>query len=218
MVVNSSIALVFDLDGTLIDSVEGIYQSYRFAIKKLKISENKIKSINEFRNYIGPRFNIMQNIMHPELDSESQRRLVSYFRIKYDNHGFLNYEVYEYIKSYLNYFYKKGIDMFILSNKPIESINLIIKKEFAGIFKYCWGFDKKKTKSDVLIELKKNYEKIIFIGDTQNDAMASKEALVDFIFCNYGYGNLDNDSQKILFCNNPIELKTIIDKKVNNFF
>lgn len=218
MVVNSSIALVFDLDGTLIDSVEGIYQSYRFAIKKLKISENKIKSINEFRNYIGPRFNIMQNIMHPELDSESQRRLVSYFRIKYDNHGFLNYEVYEYIKSYLNYFYKKGIDMFILSNKPIESINLIIKKEFAGIFKNCWGFDKKKTKSDVLIELKKNYEKIIFIGDTQNDAMASKEALVDFIFCNYGYGNLDNDSQKILFCNNPIELKTIIDKKINNFF
>ena len=216
MVVNSSIALVFDLDGTLIDSVEGIYQSYRFAIKKLKISENKIKSINEFRNYIGPRFNIMQNIMHPELDSESQRRLVSYFRIKYDNHGFLNYEVYEYIKSYLNYFYKKGINMFILSNKPVESVNLIIKKEFAGIFKYCWGFDKKK--SDVLIELKKNYEKIIFIGDTQNDAMASKEALVDFIFCNYGYGNLDNDSQKILFCNNPIELRTIIDKKINNFF
>ena len=37
MVVNSSIALVFDLDGTLIDSVEGIYQSYRFAIKKFKL-------------------------------------------------------------------------------------------------------------------------------------------------------------------------------------
>lgn len=40
MIVNSSIALVIDLDDNLIDSVEGIYQSYRFVIKKLKLISN----------------------------------------------------------------------------------------------------------------------------------------------------------------------------------
>ena len=69
--------IVFDLDGTLIDSSEGIYSAYVNALKEMN---SKIKSIDfySFKKSIGPPFDKMSKKLHPDLNEYEHKLLNDY--------------------------------------------------------------------------------------------------------------------------------------------
>ena len=78
---------VFDLDGTLIDSSAGTYIAYLNAIKKANLDVKTINYIN-FKKNIGPPFEIMSKVIHPNLNNDESQLLNNYFREIYDSNGF----------------------------------------------------------------------------------------------------------------------------------
>lgn len=85
----------------------------------------------------------------------------------------------------------------ILSNKPkMIILNMLIKAKIDFFFDNIIGIDsgfKKKPSPEGLIYLKnlyKDYEPV-FIGDALSDYQTAKESFVDFIYCAYGYGDIN---------------------------
>ena len=108
--------IFFDLDGTLIDSSRGIYNSYLYAYKKSDINVELIE-YDIFKNQIGPPFEIMNKNLHPELSSKENNLVIKYFRKKYDEEYYLNYRVYKDIRDCLINLKELNYFLFILTNK-----------------------------------------------------------------------------------------------------
>ena len=205
--------IVFDLDGTLIDSSEGIYYSYLDAIKASGLSIKPI-NFNNFRSKIGPPFEIMCKLIHNNLNEDNLRLLVSKFRYIYDFDGFKTYKIYNNIYQLIKYLHKSGHKLYILSNKREIPLKEIIKKDFPDYFIKVWGRNNKYfSKSKILKDLvkKDTNGKFLFIGDTINDKKAAEEAGVEFIFVSYGYGMIEKDKE-IIICSQPEDLKELINK------
>ena len=213
---NNDFALVFDLDGTLIDSAKGIYDSYKFAIEKLNCKRITGINFKDFKKLIGPPFDQMQLHLHPEFNENQRKELISNFRKHYDKKGFLNYQVFSSIKKLLKNLNQQGYKLYILSNKKFPSIEIIKEKEFKNIFSKCWGRSPKYNKEDILLKLKEIYlDKIIYIGDTLSDLNASNKSNVYFIYCKYGYGDIQ-DYRNYSYCENTKQLENIIINVIQN--
>ena len=68
--------LIFDLDGTLIDSSVGIYRAYEESMQKYQTPLEK----NYFNNYIGPPIQKIIKVLHPTLDDNTLMRIRNNFR------------------------------------------------------------------------------------------------------------------------------------------
>lgn len=212
-----NIALVFDLDGTLIDSARGIFKSYIYSTSIVEIEKSKISNFENFRKFIGPPFDQMQKKLHPDLDYALSLKLIYNFRRSYDNEGFKIYHMFESVKQCLTNFYNLGFNLYILSNKKHSSVKSIIEKEFPNLFLNYWGRSKNHDKSYILSKLKKKYQNnMIFIGDTLSDLKSAELADVKFIFCQYGYGEIKN-YKNLIFCENSKDLEKTIKSMVKNY-
>ena len=77
--------LFFDFDGTLADSSEGIYESFKNSCFELNLEPI---SIFEFKKFIGPPISKILNKIYPKLSSKKIFEFKSYFRSDYDNKNF----------------------------------------------------------------------------------------------------------------------------------
>ncbi len=205
---------VFDLDGTLIDSSAGIYSAYLNAIKKANLDVKTINYIN-FKKNIGPPFEIMSKVIHPNLNNDESQLLNNYFREIYDSNGFLNYKVYENVSECISYLNQLGHSLFILSNKRNIPTQIIIRKEFPNMFKNVWGKkDNKFNKCDILRNINQLSNKnTIYIGDTENDKKAADEAGIQFIYASYGFGVIPK-TKDLITCKNSSGLKSLLIKNI----
>ena len=82
--------LIFDLDGTLIDSKKGIFNAYKLSL------EDYIEPVSEtkFKNNIGPPFFKFLNNLHPDLDNNISNTVIKNFRRLYDEIYFKDFEIY----------------------------------------------------------------------------------------------------------------------------
>ena len=91
---NKDFYIVFDLDGTLINSSKGIYYAYQNALKNSKINIKTIE-FNQLIQNIGPPFEKMLRDIHPNISKKESSIIIKNFREKYDSEAYLMYEVYE---------------------------------------------------------------------------------------------------------------------------
>ena len=73
--------ILFDLDGTLIDSSTGIYSAFVAACYQVDIEPLEF---NAFCGHIGPPFNSIADKLYPDISANHRRDLVSRFRLEYD--------------------------------------------------------------------------------------------------------------------------------------
>lgn len=217
MIPENKVILIFDLDGTLIDSSKGIYFAYKTAINN---SEVCIKNIGfrKFKEYIGPPFEIMIGDIHPKLSKKERTFIIEEFRKIYDSSAFLIYEIYENINKCLVDLKRLNYFLYVLSNKKDIPTKTIISKEFPDIFTNIWGRKGKDfDKAEILKSLKRENPncKILFVGDTTSDLKSSIEANVKFLYASYGFGEIkhNNTFQK---CENTFFLKDSIIEYIEN--
>ena len=80
--------VIFDLDGTLIDSSEGLYESFKMACQEIKIAT---PSKDNFFSRIGPPIGDIFDIMFPN-SQHHKEKFVSAFRHDYDNFSCKKFE------------------------------------------------------------------------------------------------------------------------------
>src|SRR6056297_833519 len=188
--------ILFDLDGTLINSKNGIKNSFVHAFKKLGII---VKNCDEFEQFIG--INSLNKVFkHYNLSKSERLFAVSFFREYYKNHGIFENTLYSGVDHLLKKISENGKKVGLATSKPKPFAQKILKNY--NLYKY---FDivegsnlenEDLTKTDIIeITLKKmgSYclESTVMIGDRFYDIKGARDNKIDCIAVKYGYNNRD---------------------------
>ncbi len=191
-------AIIFDFDGTLVDSEKAIYQCFQ-----------------SITNYLYPeRIDYAKNILigPPLRDTASeilgpkhQGQLVKFVNLfieMHDKHVIKNAQPYPKVIETLKKLSMKKISMAVATNKRYApTIKLINHFGWQGYFTSIECSDSKsqiRNKDEMIQEILKNnnFSKAFFVGDTVNDGLSANLNQLPFILARYGYGR-DQDWSSI---------------------
>ncbi|MBQ3835028.1 MAG: HAD-IA family hydrolase, partial [Elusimicrobia bacterium] len=185
--------IIFDLDGTLVDSKYDLTDAANYARSKYGFAPLSVEKVASF---LGSGIPALVKSILPELDDKEQKNAVKIFKDFYEQHLIDKTKTYPGIKEMLESLseYKK----IVLSNKTekfskiiIESLGL--KKYFVEVFGGD-SFAEKKPSPVPVYEIMKqfslNKEEIVMVGDGFNDVKVGKNAGITTVGILYGYSSL----------------------------
>lgn len=199
--------VLFDLDGTLTDSAEGITKCVQHALVTMGYEAPELEDLHCF---VGPPLKEMF-MEYTGMSEEDGEKAVAIYRERYAPIGIFENRLYPRIVKMLELFQKEGITMGVASSKPEAFVKQVL--EHFGIddyFKVIVGSEmggarvqKKEVVEEAIRRLKmeKHKEQVVLVGDTKFDVEGAREAGIDCIGVTYGYGDPDE-----LEASNPIYL------------
>ena len=206
-------AVIFDLDGTLWETVDSNYVALNTITKKYNLGEISRELIYE--NY-GNSITDSAKFFFPDLEQDKAIQIL----IESDEINIRNLEsngafIYPGLEEVLFNLSEK-YDLYIVSNtvtkKYIEAF-LTSSKLFKYFKDYVAASEIKLSKGNSLIKLMDDYyiDEAIYIGDTLKDYEAAKIANIPFVQCLYGFG-------KDLQCEYSVDKVTELPKVVDSIF
>lgn len=206
---------VFDVDGTLLNTTEGVLSSVKYTIEKFgfePLSQEKL------RKFIGPP---IQNSFAGAygLSGDILQDIAGVFRNRYKDVDLFKAEPYEGIYDAMQWLLDNNVKIAIATYKRQDYAEKILKN--FGFDKYTdimYGADheNKLKKRDIIEKCIADsgitdYSKVVMIGDSDNDAIGAREIGVNFIAVTYGFG-FDSAEDAMNFPNvgiasSPDELK-----------
>ena len=177
--------LVFDLDGTLIDSSKGITESLAHACFKI---DGKTRIID--KTIIGPPVHEMISLVASDFSKLEKMEALKIFRKIYDNHLWEKFSAYKGVYKTLEKLYREKFSMHIATNKPHIPTSKICEK--IGIVNYFESIRSLDTnihnsKFDFLKDFIKVRNQTVFIGDTHSDLIVASKLGIDFIYFESGF-------------------------------
>jgi phosphoglycolate phosphatase len=187
-------AILFDLDGTLTESGDGITRSVQYALEKIGKPEPDVDAL---RVFVGPPL-LEQFMRYADVDEETGRQAVEYYRERYSVTGIYENRLYPGVEKMLSELKQKGYRLAIASSKPEYYILQIL--DYFRIYEY---FDVivgsemnggRTRKSEVieealrLLKLENHRDQVVMVGDKEHDVLGAREAGVSCIAVTYGYG------------------------------
>ena len=190
--------IIFDLDGTMINSAKDIMISNNLTLKKFgfkPISYQNVKSI------IGQ--GIMANIvksLHMQKISpteELKKKMYKFFFSYYKKHVYVKSKPYPGLVTFLKNLKKNNYKLAVCSNKLEALTRIVLKKsKLIKYFDYIAGgdtFDYKKPHPGVLNNIVKKFkiskQEALFIGDSEHDYESAKNSKVKFCLKLNGFTN-----------------------------
>ena len=188
--------LIFDLDGTLVDTVKDLNQSLNYAFSKNGFPS---KSVEHTAHAIGNGIfiTIKRSVSEGTAD-EMLNQILSDFRSHYKDHCLDNSLPYAGMKGALLVLKKYGYKLAVATNKLDEIAKKIINELYPNIFDMIQGdspeFEKKPNPAiinHIAKTLKVDKRCIVYIGDSEVDIESATNAHVDLILCDYGFHRTD---------------------------
>lgn len=192
-------AILWDLDGTIINSEEGITKCVQYALRAHGIEEPDLKKLLCF---IGPPLEPMFREKYGMTEEEAWQGVVKY-RERFDVKGIFECSLYDGVKNVIMSLKEKGYLLALASSKPEVACRRIL--EHLGLMPY---FDEVvgstldgsiSTKEEVLEELGRRMaslaiskEEMCLIGDTKYDAGGAKVFGIRCIGVSYGFGTRED--------------------------
>ncbi|MBQ3525456.1 MAG: HAD family hydrolase [Akkermansia sp.] len=193
--------IIFDLDGTLVDSLPGIAEGVNRALRALGLPEH---SPGEVRGMIGSgAANLCAKALgYPDAEHtppDKLEALHSIFRKEYPTCWQGEYTVpYPWIANMLTLLSAEGAQLAVLSNKPHDVTYPMVKELFAHIpFSFIMGYTGKfprKPAPDAIYHMAKewglNTADITLVGDSLFDARTAQNAGCKTALVAWGYANV----------------------------
>ncbi len=184
-------SVIFDLDGTLLDTSEGILESAKYAAASLGFPELSQESLLTF---VGPP---IQNsfIRHYGCSPETAQMAAEIFREYYKTNALFKAVPYKGIYPMFEDLQAKGIRMAVATYKR-EDYALSLLRHF-GFDRFCHpmhGADNNNVlkKEDIihmcLEEMSAKNGETVLVGDTEHDASGAQKAGISFLAVTYGFG------------------------------
>ena len=195
--------IIFDFDGTLINSIPDLTLAVNKMLAHYNYSPLTIEQVTPFiGNGAKPlvRRSLEHSIKNKELSENLLEEAFDIYLSAYKEVTCIDTFMYPGVLETLNYLDEKGYKMAICTNKPFDFIQPILDKlEIRKFFKNWIGEDslsEKKPSALPLIHLIKenntSIEKTIMVGDSKNDILAAQNADMQSIGVSYGYNYNEN--------------------------
>lgn len=203
--------IVFDLDGTILDTESFIIDGINYSLKKLDLPE---KGKDEIIEKIGLESDSFYNELFYEYEEDEIKNIKK--EIYTQKNIFIKEKgkLYDKMEDVIKKLHEKGYKLHICSNGKIDYIENILehfhlKKYFSTIKAY----EKFKTKENHLLEIMKeeNSDKLIFVGDRYIDFEAAKNTGNISIGVRHGFGKEELKKADYVV-ENPCDIVEIIEK------
>lgn len=224
--------VIFDMDGTILDTLEDLTDSTNYALKKNGLKE---RSIDEIRRFVGNGIrklieravgyeredNNIDSGVDNNIDVNVINKVFEDFKEYYAKNCAIKTKPYDGIIEIVKELKEKGIYSAVVSNKADFAVQSLCIDYFDNIFDYAVGEKegiKCKPCSDGVMDVLNRFgiekENAVYVGDSDVDFMTAKNAGLEFIGVTYGFRTrefLENLGSRNL-ADSPYEiLKFIID-------
>lgn len=184
--------IIFDLDGTLLDTSEGIMVGASYTANKMGV--NSLTSQQQ-KSFIGPPI-IDSFIRECGFTTSKAREAVRIYRQRYEEKGLYEAKHYNQIKQLLVELKEKKYKTAVATLKRDDFAKKILDHfELSSYFDSIVGIDEQDTHSKAEIILKclkeigeQDHSKVVMVGDSIYDAIGAKQVGIDFIAVTYGFG------------------------------
>lgn len=186
--------ILFDLDGTLTDSAEGITKCVAHALKDFGI---EVQDLSQLRSFVGPP---LEHSFAEEygLSPEQIRQAIARFRERFSTIGKFENRPYDGIIGMLQTLKANGKKLYVATSKPMHfAIEILEHFEMAEYFEDIIGAElngNRTHKDEVIAYVLQKHdligrEDVIMIGDRKYDILGARENHIPAIGVLYGYGN-----------------------------
>lgn len=188
--------VLFDLDGTVVDTAEGIFNSIRYTAKKMGLT---VPPDEELYYFMGPPLqHSFEKVF--SLDSGAAERAVATYREYYREGGIYECSPFEGICELIRELAGAGRELYLATAKPTVFAEKVIGhigltdsfKEIVGSF-----LDGRRSqKAEVIGHILESYPEIvresaIMVGDTHLDIRGANAHGLDSVAVGYGPGNME---------------------------
>jgi phosphoglycolate phosphatase len=198
-------AVIFDLDGTILDTLDDLADSVNFALKKhgLPVRENA-----EIRSFLG---NGMVNLVKLSAGDKAENieGILADFKEYYAKHSADKTKPYDGVLETISALKEQGVKTAVLSNKGDFAVQPLVKRYFGGLIERAQGENEaagvlRKPNPDgvykIMKELGVTEKETVFVGDSEVDILTAKNAGVDCVAVTWGFRDekdlIENGAEK----------------------
>lgn len=196
---------IFDLDGTLVNTIDDLAGACNKLIEKYGYSANW--TIDDYKKFVGDGAKkLVSRAFGNSLSEDVLIQRYEEFKVLYNQLKLDNAHAYEGIIDQLNILKKKGIALAVVTNKPNEAavsmVEHIFGKNYFDVIIGCVdGVPTKPNPTTTNMALEKmgfTPKEAIYFGDSEIDMQTAKNAGVEAVGCSWGYRSFST-----LFAENP---------------
>lgn len=186
--------ILLDLDGTIIDSSEGITNSIMYALEKYDI---KVSDKKELYKFIGPP--VIESFQkYYGFSKEQAKTAVAHYRKHHKEIGIFENTLYPGIVDLIKSLKDDNRTLVIATSKPeVYAEQILERYDIAKFFTYIAGSNldgTRLTKSEVMkyaVESSniEDFSKAVMVGDREYDILSSKDMGIASIGVLYGFGS-----------------------------
>jgi dTMP kinase len=182
--------VVFDLDGTVADTMPGILNAVRYALKKMN---NPILPDEELAGFSGPPLgDSFQNIC--QMSKEESEKATLFFREYYDNIGWKESSLFPGVRSVITALKRADARLFVATGKKKDIAHKTLEHYFLDhFFEDMVAPEPGERFGDKEYALKKllgnNMQGAVMIGDTVGDIVGAQKNGIASIAITYGAGS-----------------------------
>lgn len=185
------ITAIFDLDGTLADTIQDLADAVNYGLKKLGYPEHPVES---YKKMVGNGARKLCFRALPEDSKDRTGELYEIFCDRYGSHYLDNTRLYDGIAETIKILSQSGVRLAVATNKPQDAARKIVSALLpeAGFFKVLGGCEERPKKPDpaVIMEILDGLpedDKVYMIGDSNVDIRTAKNSGLISIGCVWGF-------------------------------
>ncbi len=187
-------AVIFDLDGTLLNTLDDLADSTNYALSKFGYPT---RTIEEVRQFVGNGVaKLIERAIPEGKNNPNFEKCLAIFKENYAQNMYNKTAPYNGIIEMLSYLKSKGIKIAVVSNKFDLAVKELCKKYFEGFIDFAAGENeaqgiKKKPAPDTVISVLKEFnfasEDAVYVGDSDVDIMTAKNSKMPCISVTWGF-------------------------------
>lgn len=181
--------ILFDFDGTVFDTGEGIMKSVQYAAQQFGYDEPDWTAL---RSFVGPP--LVESFMRRyNVDEEKAKAMTAKYRERYSEHGLDECSAYPGVIELVRYLRSTGTPVAIATGKPtaftveilrrngvLDEFDDVLGSEFDGTRSHKW------ETIELLLD-KFGRENAVMVGDRDNDVNAAKHCNIPCVGVSWGY-------------------------------
>ena len=184
--------IIFDLDGTVLDTLEDLCDSVNFALKEHSLPE---RTLSEVRAFVGNGIRRLIDLSVPaETDVSITESVFECFKAQYKDHSCDKTRPYDGITELLERIRLNDLHTAVVSNKADFAVKSLIVKYFGGLFSYSAG-EKEGIPRKPAPDMVKNAieffgataDETLYVGDSEVDIETAKNSSIDSVIVTWGF-------------------------------